>query len=1021
MQIKPETKEGLMPFKLSVRLLLSTAILTCASSFGFANSGLAQGEVSEEVDAVAAAKDDQDSSSITVFEEITATGTRIKRTGFSSATPSSVITSDTINDFGQVNAAEILRLIPQNSAFQSDATAGIQNNPNIGASFANLRGLNPFFGTRTLTLVNTRRFIPTSAGGAVDLNVIPSSMIARVETVTGGASAAYGSDAVAGVVNIILDTEMEGWRGQVDYGQTFRGDGESMHASVAWGGSFAGDRGHIVLGTEYQDQQGIGDCAKVRLWCAEGWDIFRNRSSRLPDGSLSGYDIPGSPGYGLPNYILGTDSKQAFNDPRGVVRYRNPAPLEARNIAFTEDGTGIIQFDTGQYVASSTFGPRQGGDGASTYADSDIQTPQERKVGYLYGDYEISDSLEVYTEFSFSHLEASSTNYTVGPRSSYLVKATNPYLPQALVDLLGGSSFSLGKDLDGQVTTVNKAVTKTFRGLVGAKGEFGDSWTWDAYYQYGSNKRNQNLSRSRLNPAFIFALDAVVDPDTGNIVCAETLEDNPNPIAEGCAPMNLFGINNLSQEAIDYVWRPVPENFDYKQHVFSASVQGELSEGWGAGPIGTAAGFDYRIETGDVTHEGIENANDYAFTFGLDYAGKIKVAELFAEVNLPIFKDMAFGDSFELNGGIRYTKNTSKDTLTGDSKTSDAISWKVSGIYDMTEDLRFRGSRSRDIRAAGFRELFLKRVPTSEFSAQGRVDNPNIPGSPLSGDDPTPILTGGAFSLGVEKADTTTFGVVYSPSFVPGLRLSVDWFNIKIADAITSLDGQLIVDFCTNFDTFCDRITYASPTDITFVNATQVNVGAFSTSGFDVEVDYTFSLRDVVSSWSGDLSLRAMGTNQYSFLIQPNTSLPAVDYAGQTGPVDNAGDFNPTPDWVWNFIVSYEKDAFQTSVLLNYVSAGTLDTTLTGPDDPSYDPSLLNSISNNRVDSAIYVTLSMSYDISVGGDRAIEIFGVINNLFDARPSIAPGGGSIGGSDYPTNPAYFDTFGARFRTGVRFRF
>src|SRR5690606_35039089 len=154
-----------------------------------------------------------------------------------------------------------------------DTNIGIVATANVGSTFANLRGLNPFYGTRTLTLVDSRRFVPTSDGGAVDLNMIPSMLVSRIETVTGGASAAYGSDAVAGVVNVILDKTLTGFKSQFDLGQTFRGEGRSKHAAIAGGIPFAGGRGHFLIGAEYQDNGGIGDCAEVREWCAEGWDI----------------------------------------------------------------------------------------------------------------------------------------------------------------------------------------------------------------------------------------------------------------------------------------------------------------------------------------------------------------------------------------------------------------------------------------------------------------------------------------------------------------------------------------------------------------------------------------------------------------------------------------------------------------------------------------------------------------------------------------------------------------------------
>lgn len=199
-----------------LRLGASSAALALSLVAGMASPALAQDQAGAE---------DADTA-------IVVTGTRIKRDGFNEPTPATVLDIQTTQDLGIVNASDIVELIPQNSSFQSDATAGITAGPNVGASFANLRGLNPSNGTRTLTLVNSRRFVPTSTGGAVDLNLIPTAMIQRVETVTGGASAAYGSDAIAGVVNIILNTDLEGFRAQADYGQTFRGDGEGYHASL---------------------------------------------------------------------------------------------------------------------------------------------------------------------------------------------------------------------------------------------------------------------------------------------------------------------------------------------------------------------------------------------------------------------------------------------------------------------------------------------------------------------------------------------------------------------------------------------------------------------------------------------------------------------------------------------------------------------------------------------------------------------------------------------------------------------
>ncbi len=965
-----------------------------------------------------------DSTSPPAESTIVVTGSRIDRaSGFNQPTPATVIGVELMQDLGQVNVTEALRLIPQNSNFQSDASAGITAGANVGASYANLRGLNPFNGTRTLTLVNSRRFIPTSDGGAIDLNVIPSAMIQRVETVTGGASAAYGSDAIAGVVNIFLRNSFEGVEAQVDYGQTTRGDGKSFHASLIGGTSFNGGRGHLVASAEYQNNKGIGDCAKVRLWCAESWDIFTNSNNIIPGSTArSGYSIPGSPGYGLPHYIIGPNSKQAYNDPRGVVRDRDPAALAARNLRFTDDGTGVVQYDPGNFVNAAHIGARQGGDGASTYDDSDIQTPVKRWVGYVFGEYELTDALTLQTELTYAKRIASNSSYIIGPRSSFLVNADNPYIPDDLRALLAGTDFSLGKDLDDTLTSENRAEADVFRGLIGLKGNLFSDWTWDAYYQYGHNKRRQDRTNVRVNAPFQFALQAVRDPnDPNNIVCKELTQASPDPRAQGCVPFNLFGLNNADPAALAYVYRPLFEDFLYEQHVVSGAVQGTVYEGWGAGPVSAAAGVDYRTESGSVSHGDIPEYNDYAFSFGLDYSGKINVIEGFGELNVPVFRDAAIGDLFEVNGAIRYTRNHATNRDTTEEKTAEAVSWKLSAIYDVIPDLRIRASRSRDIRAAGFRELFLRNVPTEPGSVSGIVDNPAL-GQQPGGNDWTPILNGGSFALTPEKADTTTAGVVLQPSFIPGLRLSADWYQIKIADAVTILSGQRIVDFCDDYDLFCDRITYgaAGPADITFIDARQVNLAKLELRGFDFEVDYRLPLADIQADWGGALNIRLLANRQYDFIAQPNPEVPETDYAGQSGPVVDGGDFNPAPPWLWNAFVSYSNEGFNTTLSWRRVSEGIYHINRIGPEDPGYDPTLENSINTNRVKGASYFNIAMSYQIPIGtsGDRHVEVFAAMENIFDRKPSVAPGGGSGAGSNYPTNPAYFDTFGSRFRTGLR---
>jgi len=963
-------------------------------------------------------------------EAIVVTGTRIARPGgFNEPTPSTVFGADQIADLGIVNAGDIVELIPQNTAVVSDAVAGITAGSDVGASYANLRGLNPTLGTRTLTLVNTHRFIPTSDGGAVDLNLIPSAMIERVETVTGGASAAYGSDAVAGVVNILLDTDLEGLRAQYDYGQTFRDDGEDFHVSLVYG-SAVGGRGHFVIGAEYENKQGIGDCSEVRDWCAEGWDVYTNALNIQPSGAASGFNVPGSPGYGLPNYVWGPNSKQAFNEPRGVVRNRAPAAPAARNYRFNEAGTGVVPFDQGLFVQSAQIGPRMGGDGASTYDDSDLQTPSKRFVGYGYGEYELTDWLKLTGELTYANRTASYSGVTAGPRSTFFVKPDNPYIPADLRARLAGTQFSLGKDSDAQIPNFNKVDAEVWRGVLGLSGRIGENWNWNAYYQYGRNDRHLFSRYSRVNTEFQFALDAVALPN-GQVTCRELTKATPNPRAQGCAPMNLFGVNNLSQQAIDYAYRPVVEDFVFDQHVVAASIDGTLFEGW-AGPIGAAAGAEYRKDNGNVTHGNIPNYTDYAFTYGLDYGGGIEVIETFGELNVPLLRDSPVGELLEFNGAVRWTQNKAQNAYTGEEKKSDAFSYKLSGIYEIGAGFRLRGSRSRDIRAPGFRELFERNVPSEEGTTLGIVDNPAR--ATVGNDDATPILNGGSFALSPEKADTTTAGIVFRPEFIPGLRISIDWYQIELQDAVSILGAQTIVDFCAKYQLFCDRITSGPITGvtpgrpgdggITFVDARRVNLGEVTVRGFDIEFDYRLRLADVSPSLGdGVLGLRVLANNQYDQLVDAAPNVPTVDYAGQTGPVQLGGNLNPTPDWLINSFLSYDDGGFNATLSMRKVNSGIYDVRRTGPEDEGYDPHLANSISANRVEGRTYFGLAMSYEIPLlgGGDRSLEVFGSVENLFNKDPAIAPGGGGGGGSNYPTNPVYFDTFGSRFRAGIRFSY
>jgi outer membrane receptor protein involved in Fe transport len=987
-------------------------------------------------------------------QEVTVTGSRIRRDGFEAPNPLTVIGVEQMERLGQVNVAEALSSIPQNSAFQSETNVGIVATANVGSSFANLRGLNPFFGTRTLTLVDSRRFVPTSDGGAVDLNIIPSAMISRVETITGGASAAYGSDAIAGVVNVILDKQFTGIKGQVDYGQTFHGDARSRHASLAAGSDFGGGRGHAMIGLEYQTNDGVDSCASARTWCQPGWDVFSNTGLADADATPQRTTPGGTPNVrnrrylGQPHYIIAPNSKQAFNVATGVFRDQAMTPVVLRYKKFNEAGTAIQDMDPGRYAQAQAFGPRSGGDGDSTFEDSALRAPLDRYSVFAHGSWDFTDALEGTLEVAWAGREVNVAQQITGPRSTMFIQPDNAYLPPAVAALFPpGSVASIGKDLDStEFRNVNHSEAQTVRVVAGLSGDLFADWNWDAYYQFGRNDREQSSSRVRTNHFFQYALDAVDEgrfrtgTPNGNIVCRATLLPVVPAAAEGCAPMNLFGLNGLTQEAVDYAYRMAPEDFEYTQHVVAATATGDVFAGIGAGAVSAAVGLEYRSESGDVTHGDIPYYNEFAFSYGQDYGGDIEVLEGFAEVNAPLLRDRPLARNLELSAAVRQTRNEARDkdpdpaTGAARAKSVNITSWKISSIWDPVDWLRVRATRSRDIRAAGFRELFHKTVPSEVGTTAGVVTNPWDNGV----QDNTPILTGGDFELEPEAADTITAGFVFSPGgWAEGLRLSADWYEIKIEDAITSVSANQLVDYCFDLQIYCNYVTFnpAVPdnTDITFVRATQLNLANFTSRGVDIEAAYALPLERLGDWGRGTLSLRMLASINYKLLFQTRPGDPGVDYAGQTGP-GGLGNFNTGPKWQMNSLFTYSLDRFSTTLNIRYIPAGKLNANRIGPDDPRYAGLIAasysdltsatpqNTISNNRVESRTYLGLSANYKVPYGDDEGSwELFGSINNLLNADPPIAPGGGGGGGSNYPTNPVYFDTLGAQFRMGLRVHF
>lgn len=977
--------------------------------------------------------------------QIVVTGSRVSRSTFETPNPVTVMDAQDIQDLGLNNVSEVVSQLPSNSNFFAANNVGL-GNFNVGAQLVNLRGLNPFFGTRTLTLIDTRRVVPTTTGGGVDITLVPSMLVGRVETVTGGASAVYGSDAIAGVVNIILDKELEGFKAQADYSLTTHGDGDDFHATAAYGTAFADDRGHFIIGAEYQDTSSIGNCSEERDWCAQNYAMFTNTDFATN---------------GQPHYIIGPNASPAYTSSTGVltpclafvgVCIYAPA-VTGPAVQFNPDGTGTVPFDPGLYSAGAgIFGFRQGGDDLAVGAyDATTLRPAIQKFSSLARvEYDVGSSITASLEGSYARSEANNPVATgaIGPYAfdvgggalvGYRIAPDNAFLPDSVAATMGPAGAFLGRNMNNLQTAANETNNETWRLVAALDGEFGGSWRWDAYYSHGQNKNDQHLYHNVVDPLLRFALDAVETP--GGIVCGIDVPGRLNPNTDApytaddlalaaasgpCVPLNLFGAANADQAAIDYAFRTLVEFSTQKQDVVALNVRGDVFDGFGAGSVKLASGVEWRTESGKVTHD-LENQpwySGYTLSYGLDYGGKTEVLEGYAELNVPVFRDSPVGKYLEVDGAVRVTHNKNTGTLganEGQSASRDFVTWKLSGIWDVTDWLRLRATRSRDVRAPQFRELF-QTYATTVGGPFGSVSNP-WPGGSAS--DPVNIDSGGDVNLRPEKADTLTLGVVLSPEgALDGFRFSADWYQIKIKDAIVGppfgIGAQNIVTGCFQGNqTFCDLMEGEGTADIISIDNRAANLQGFTTRGMDFEAAYETSLG------SGNLTFRVLASYLYDQLFDTglrdpvtNEPLPPTNYAGQSGPTAAFGSFNTAPKWQGNAFVTFNQGPFTGTVQARYVGSGRyLTVTAAGgapvaPGDPGYDTTDPNSISDNSVDDAIYINLAGSYDIT----DQIQVFASLNNLFDRDPVIAPGG-----NGFPTNPVYFDTYGRTLRFGARVNF
>lgn len=808
------------------------------------------------------------------------TGSRIRRPDFSSPSPIFSVSADTIQQSGQTNITKFLTGYP---ALVGSSTSHDNSGDNAGIGYTGLNLLNlRNLGTqRTLVLIDGRRQVAGVPGDqAIDINTIPSDLIEGIDVVTGGASAVYGADAVSGVVNFRLKQNFQGVSVHGQSGISTHGDAGQYLLGVTLGSNFADGRGNIAVAYEYG--------ADNRL---QTHDRRRYREGRLQTFVTNPARDDAHPNE--PKYIPLRDIRYALSSPIGAIDVTGDGVPEF-------DGSGAI-WDFGRDFGD---GFTQGGSATSVASyGNDLLPKVRRNVINALGHFDVSDKLTIFGSATVADVRSFSL---AQPSFDYyiFVPEDNPYLPadvRAAIDPAMGGVLVNRDDFDlGQ--RGENIRRQTFQGVGGIRGDLSDSLHYEAYYSYGKTTVRSRYLADVYNDRFFAAVDAVRDPSTGNITCRVNLDpawepDQPyssrtaTPVTTfspgQCQPINLF-TNVQSREALAFITAPTIDRSSIEQQVASASISGDTRSLFSlpGGPVGFALGGEYRKEKSTFNPDAIIQQ-------GLTYTNKLEptrgsfdVKEVYGELNAPLLKDVPLAYDLELGAAIRYS-----DYSTIGSTTT----WKVDGMYSPIRDIMFRGTYSVAIRAPNIGELFDGRSQTFEFfNDPCDINNLNLGTSyraancktlltglgadPATYTDPRstniPGLQGGNPNLRQEKAKTWTAGIVLNPTFLRGFTLSADWYDIRLTNAINTVDPQQLAELCVDQPSldnqFCDAIQRENggrtPGYITGFIVGPQNVAAFRTAGLDVNLQYglrTERLGDF------DISLKANYLDKLSFIGTP--------------------------------------------------------------------------------------------------------------------------------------------------------
>jgi len=883
-------------------------------------------------------------------QQIVVTGSRTVKNGDNSPTPVTVVSTEVLTNMRPTSLTESVLALPvfsgSRGAFSNPGATGGVSGGNGNAAQLNLRNLG---GVRNLVLMDGRRVPPTSFTNIVDADVIPQLLIKRVDTVTGGVSAVYGSDAVSGVVNFVTDTKFNGLKLQAQAGISRYGDNPTQEAGLAWGKSFNEGRSHFEISYEFRNDAGI---------------LRRSDRSWLtrPVVVGNGTTIP---------YQLITNSTLSAQPFGGRITCGATCAINGQYFA----SNGVLS----PFVNGTTYsGTTTQSGGAGGYNDNSLKAATRSHQVYARLDHEFNDNLRGFLTVSGNFKYNLSFGNDMNLANIVLAKA-NAFLPAAYAAQMPNATFTINQINNQSERNRFEADTSQYMVTAGLEGKLG-KYSWNLSYVGGQAKLATNIYNNINNQKLSAALDAV---STANgPACYASTQASTAAAYAGCVPLNLFGPSASSAAALAYVTETTHYRATTGQHDINAGIAGSPFSTW-AGEVNTAVSAEWRYQSFKADSDGTPsmyadctnlryNCNATGartFLYNLTMPSNPKVSqsvfELAAEVNVPLLKDVPLFRSLEVNGAARYTKYNTVGSYT---------TWKLGGDWHVTDDLRLRGTLSRDIRAPTLNDLFsttsVVMVNNADLKVGAPAPDPLVPSVNLS----NPNLT-------AEIGKTWTAGLVLKPRAIPGFSLAVDYYNIRIDKAITTVQGfqPNIQQGCnlSGLSVYCDLIQRDSTGKVTAWLVRPINLSSIKTYGIDIEANYQGRIGEHA------LTLRGLAAWQpHIRYIQPG--VPVID---QGGAAFGSTGLTASPTWRMTGMASF---GITKQVRVDGIYRWRNGMRLWG------DPSVVWATGQGKIPAYGQLGANLSVGMDVGATGKGEFFLNVQNLLDAKPVVANAPGTAAG-------------------------